>query len=281
MKTLTQFSSLELLEAYRLRGEMIAKLKEQKASTQNTQAPQHPTQNQADQTNSETLNNEQITLAMAPSTQSKENLSEAITPTETLDTHQALPLDSEPSSQSTLEQNTPVDQSTAQAVNQAQPEVKKLSRKERIKLAIERKKAMFEKRRLDIEHKRKEWLMLYEEIKDAFCQTLKTKHSLNDEKIPLFLNALKVIDRKRFRELRRVTVFKLEKEGEKTPKDAIKLDDHFYSPTYIFLPSLHRERNTSRDKEKRFHNKRKPRNKKRFFNSKLNSSKTTPNAQGV
>ncbi|MCB0308975.1 MAG: hypothetical protein KDD48_06350 [Bdellovibrionales bacterium] len=108
------------------------------------------------------------------------------------------------------------------------------------------------------EERRLEWAAKISEIKDAFSTRIKDKFKWSEQKTELALAALDVVFRKRLEDLRSLRIMKLEKENEPLPKYGKKIGDHVFVAEYY--PPKPGEKSFKKDRS------RKKRGKKRSFN---------------
>lgn len=80
--------------------------------------------------------------------------------------------------------------------------------------------------------KNNDWQKYEELIKEDLEKAITENFKLEGEKLEYFKNALNVIDKRRFQDLKRVMIVTFA-DGEKQPPDAKKIDEHYYVAEYM------------------------------------------------
>lgn len=275
MKTVTEFTGMEIREAYFLRSKMVREKREEKLKNPAPQgegvAPQ-PSE-VAPQTDAAPQTLE--AAALPPLENAQEAQAETTleaTPTETVEPHAETSAPAEPIAQATPAQ-TSAEQPSVPATPALQPALEqtsspvaapesasaaepsktpaekkpRLSKEEWRKLQEQKRAAFLEKKEKEKEAKKQEWAQAFEEIKETFFTKLKEQKPIADEKLPLLLTALDIIDHRYINELRRVVVLKPENEKEVQPKNTRKVGDHVFQAIYLLMNQPPEPTYTDRD----------------------------------
>ena len=289
MKTHTELNAYELIDIYNLRAQLVKKHKEikqqgseqkssesltateaeksepastegasnsenEKSSTSESQAvPTPPLENQqpVSENTSSTTNNEnpsdQPDQGTPPITQDQSDQNQPSQDPQTISDPRTkeAPVETSPG---------PSDKSQAKETKE-----KKLSQKEKRE---KKREEIFRKRQEEKEQRKKEWALLVEETKDQLKEKVLEKYKWADERISLAFDSLNLLDRKRFKDFRKILILKPEKEDEPLPKNGVKINDFVFVPHY--LPPLEKPKEKSRKPRDKKRKKRDPKNKKRF-----------------
>lgn len=234
MKTLSELPGIPLREIYRWAFEFMAEARRGKTWPQPVAAEPEPPEPEAPPATEESSAPPTEAIVETEVTAEAETSTESVVETPAEEPPQPEPSPSEP----------PVE--VAAPEPSVLPEIPKAATEEHIKTFDERVKELEKKRQEEREAQRKEHQALLEKVKVPLTARIKEKFQWSDERIALVFPSLDLIQRDQIERLRRIVLWKPEKEGEPLPKFGQKVGELIYVLEYLPAPETARREDRPR-----------------------------------